>query len=45
MPLLLSPYAKSNWVESVRGVYPDVATNVVWHVVVSNGHWLVREAE
>ena len=38
-------YAESNWVESVRGVYPDVATNVVYHVVVSNGHWLIQEVQ
>ena len=35
----------SNWVESIRGIYVDVATNVVYHVVVSNGHWLVREVQ
>lgn len=38
-------YAESNWVESVRGVYPDVVSNVVWHLVVSNGHWLVISEE
>ena len=24
---------------------PDVASNVVWHLVVSNGHWLVISEE
>lgn len=35
--------AVSNWVESIRGIHADIATNVVYHVVVSNGHWLIRE--
>lgn len=36
--------ATSNWVESIRGVHVDIATNVVYHIVVSNGHWLIRES-
>ncbi|NLC83383.1 MAG: hypothetical protein GX748_19585 [Lentisphaerae bacterium] len=40
---LFAVCAKSNWVESTRGVHADIASNVVWHVVVSNGHWLIRE--
>ena len=39
------PVATSNWVESIRGVHADIATNVVYHVVVSNGHWLIREVQ
>lgn len=39
------PVATSNWVESIRGVHADIATNVVYHVVVSNGHWLIQEVE
>jgi len=35
----------SNLVETTRGTYVDIATNVVYHVVVSNGHWLIREVE
>ena len=38
-------FATSNWVESIRGVHADIASNVVWHVVVSNGHWLIREVQ
>ena len=38
-------YASSNWVEQIRGLHQDVATNVSWRVVVSNGHWLVRSVE
>lgn len=41
----LLDYAASNWVESIRGVHADIATNVVYHVVVSNGHWLIREVQ
>lgn len=37
--------AATNWVESIRGIHADIATNVVYHVVVSNGHWLIREVE
>jgi len=37
--------AVSNWVESIQGIHVDIATNVVYHVVVSNGHWLIREVE
>lgn len=37
--------AVSNWVESIRGVHADIASNVVYHVVVSNGHWLIQEVE
>jgi hypothetical protein len=37
--------AGSNYVESIRGVFPDIATNVVYHVVVSNGHWLIQEVQ
>lgn len=25
--------------------WPDIATNVVYHVVVSNGHWLIKEVQ
>lgn len=25
--------------------WPDIATNVVYHVVVSNGHWLIQEVK
>ncbi len=39
------PVATSNWVESIRGVHVDIASNVVWHVVVSNGHWLIQEVQ
>lgn len=39
------PVATSNWVESIRGVHADIATNVVYHVVVSNGHWLIQEVD
>lgn len=39
------PVAASNWVESIRGVHADIASNVVYHVVVSNGHWLIREVQ
>lgn len=35
----------SNYVESIRGVFQDLATNVVYHVVVSNGHWLIQEVQ
>lgn len=38
-------YATSNWVESIRGVHADIASNVVYHVVVSNGHWLIQEVQ
>lgn len=38
-------FATSNWVESIRGVHADIATNVVYHVVVSNGHWLIQEVQ
>ena len=37
--------AATNWVESIRGIYADIASNVVYHVVVSNGHWLIQEVE
>ena len=39
----IAPLATTNWVNSIRGVFPDIATNVVYHVVVSNGHWLIQE--
>ena len=35
----------TNWVESIRGIHVDIASNVVWHVVVSNGHWLIQEVQ
>lgn len=38
-------YATSNWVESIRGIHIDIASNVVYHVVVSNGHWLIQEVK
>ena len=37
--------AATNWVESIRGIYADIASNVVYHVVVSNGHWLIQEVQ
>lgn len=33
----------SNLVETTRGTYVDIASNITYHVVVSNGHWLIRE--
>jgi hypothetical protein len=41
----INAFATTNWVESIRGIHVDIATNVVWHLVVSNGHWLVREVQ
>ena len=41
----LTPYATTNWVESIRGIHADIASNVVYHVVVSNGHWLIQEVQ
>jgi hypothetical protein len=43
--VVYSPVASSHWVESIMGVHADIATNVVYHVVVSNGHWLIREVD
>ena len=43
MASIIEPLATSNWVNSIRGVFPDIASNVVYHVVVSNGHWLIIE--
>jgi len=40
-----SPVASTHWVESIMGIHADIATNVVYHVVVSNGHWLIREVQ
>ena len=39
------PVATSNWVESIRGGHAAIAPHVVSHVVVSHGHWLIREVE
>lgn len=35
----------SGWVDSVKAIHADIATNVVYHVVVSNGHWLIKEVQ
>lgn len=42
---MASTYATSNWVSSIRGIHADIASNVVYHVVVSNGHWLIQEVQ
>ena len=34
-----------DFVDSVKAIHTDIATNVVYHVVVSNGHWLIMEAQ
>lgn len=39
----IAPFATTNYVEAVRGVWADVATNLTYHIVVSNGNWLIIE--
>jgi hypothetical protein len=39
------PLATRADVAAAHGVFPDIATNVVYHVVVSNGHWLIQEVQ
>lgn len=35
--------ATTNWVNAIQGVYHDIATNLTYHIVVSNGNWLIIE--
>ncbi len=37
-------FATTNWVDAVKWQAEDIATNVLWSVVVSNGHWIVKES-
>lgn len=41
----IAPLANTNWVNSIKGVFRDIATNVTYGLVVSNGHWLVKEIQ
>lgn len=42
---LFAPLATTNWVNSLRGIHADIASNIVYHIVVSNGHWLIKEVQ
>lgn len=42
---LIAPLATTNWVNSLRGIHADIASNIVYHIVVSNGHWLIKEVQ
>lgn len=41
----IAQLANTNWVNSIKGVFRDIATNVTYGLVVSNGHWLVKEIQ
>lgn len=42
---LFSGLASETWVTATRAKWSDIATNVVYQVVVSNGHWLIKEVQ